>query len=305
MSAQSKISFIRGRRLRVTRLSATGLPVYGDEAAATSKGFVSVAYTTNLSEGEGIDEQNAGGESCVYEPGVTSLQSFSVEATFCDVDFAVLSVITGQEIILDADGKIIGMDESTDVDMSAVAFALEVWPGAQTDATPSSGSEGFFGYVLTPYLTGGVVSDITVENAAISFTVTGMTTKNGNNWGSGPYNVELVGGVPAPLSTPLGSNSHRRIMFTEVAPPTLYTGLIPVLDPTEDALTSVAGVATLLSVEITPTPAGGPVWYDFGDGTWDYSETGAHTHVYAAAGTYTITARRGLSVATTSVTVTA
>ena len=48
-----------------------------------------------------------------------------------------------------------------------------------------------------------------------------------------------------------------------------------------------------------------PITYDFGDGQWDYAATGGYTHVYDAAGTYTITGTRGISTFSKAVTVTA
>jgi hypothetical protein len=45
------------------------------------------------------------------------------------------------------------------------------------------------------------------------------------------------------------------------------------------------------------------MWYDFGDGEWDYTANGSYVHVYDAAGTYIITGHRGGSTVTKSVTV--
>jgi hypothetical protein len=45
------------------------------------------------------------------------------------------------------------------------------------------------------------------------------------------------------------------------------------------------------------------MWYDFGDGEWDYTANGSYVHVYDAAGTYIITGYRGSSKVTKSVTV--
>lgn len=298
-------SLIRGKRMRATRVNAAGQPLIGDNNSAVSRGFITVGYTTNIEEGEGISQPNANGEVCVSEPGTPSFNGFGVEAEFCDVDFAMFELITGQEVVLDENGVIVGMTESTDIVLSDVNFALEVWTGASAKTAASAGSQGTFGYILTPFLSGGVVSDISIENAAITFTLTGMATKNGSGWAAGPYAVELVGGTPQELRTPLKVNDHRRIMIVEVAPPSDYSGYLPVLDPNDPALTAITATATGLSVSIAPTPTGQPVFYDLGDGNWDYAETGSYTHVYDAAGTYTITGTSGGATVTTSVTVTA
>ncbi|HYF71324.1 MAG TPA: hypothetical protein VD864_00810, partial [Nocardioides sp.] len=130
MGQSKKVSFLRGRRMRVTLLDTAGRPVFGDSSVVTTKGFVTVGYTTNTEEGEPIVVTNAGGEACVTESATPTFNGFGVEMEFCDVDFALFEILTGQELVLDANGKAIGITESTEVDLSQVNFALELWLGA-------------------------------------------------------------------------------------------------------------------------------------------------------------------------------
>lgn len=302
---QSKrVSFLRGRRMRATLLDGAGRPIVGDSSVVTTKGFITLSMTANTEEGEGINVTNAAGETCITEAGTPTFNGVGVEAEFCDVDFALFEILTGQTVVVDANGQAVGITESTDVDLSDVSFALEVWMGATTTVAPSTGSQGHYGYVLMPRLGGGVLGDITIENAAITFTISGMATKNGSAWGVGPHKVELVAGVPAPLRVPMRANDHRRIQIVEVAPPTVYSGATPLLDPLSPAVTSFTTSKVGLAVTFTPVPAGTtPMWYDFGDGTWDYTSNGSYVHTYAVAGTYTVIARRGSSSVTQSVVV--
>lgn len=290
-----KTSFLRGKRMRATRVDRAGRPIIGDGNAVVTKGMITVAYTTITEEGEAISLTNSNGETCVSEPATPSFNGFSVEATFCDVDFALFNLLTGQELIFDENNVAIGITEATNVDMTAVNFALEMWLGS------ANGME--YGYVLTPFLSGGVVGDFTIENAAITFTVTGMKTKNGSGWGAGPYAVEMLkSGTASALRVPLKAWDHRKIMVTSVAPPEVYAGSVPVLDPTAAALTAVAATVTGKVAALAPTPAGpGVVFYDFGDGTWDAAETGAYSKTYVNPGKYTVIARRGLTSKTTTV----
>ena len=61
--------------------------------------------------------------------------------------------------------------------------------------------------------------------------------------------------------------------------------------PSLTGLTFTEG-ATPLTAEFDTVPAAtGPVWFEFGDGTWDFVEApGSTDHVYDAAGTYTVRA---------------
>jgi hypothetical protein len=282
--------------MRATVLDASGAPVYGEDSVVTTKGYITVAYTTTSEEGEGITVTNAAGEACVSEAATPSQTGYGVEATFCEVDFRLFEILTGQSVLLDDDDYAIGITERTDVDLSTVNFALELWLGSK--------NSGEWGYVLTPFLRGGIIGDITIENAAITFTITGMTTRGGSGWGSGPYAVQTVGGVAAVLKDPVTATEHRRWLTVDVAPPDVWEGSTPLLDPSDPAITNLTTTPTGLSVQIVPVPAGTePVFYQFGDGEWDYAETGTYTHVYDSAGTYTITAKRGLSTYSEPVTV--
>ncbi len=298
MGKSRNTSYLRGRRMRATVLDAAGAPVYGEDAVVTTKGFITVAYTTVTAEGEAITVVNAAGEPCVAEAATPTMNGFTVEATFCEVDYRLFEILTGQRVLLDDDDVAIGIAESTDVDLSTVNFALELWLGSK--------NPGEYGYVLTPFLRGGIIGDVTIENAAITFTVTGLVTRGGSGWGSGPYAVQTVSGSPAVLKDPVTAAEHRRWLSVDVAPPAVAEGSTPLLDPTDAAVTNLTTTPTLLSVLIAPVPSGtDPITYDFGDGTWDYAATGTYTHVYAAAGTYTITAHRGLSTYSEPVTVVA
>ena len=305
MLNSKKVGFLRGRTMRATLVSAVGAPIVGDESQIVTKGFVSVAYTSNIQEGTDVTLENARGESCISEKGLPSFTGVGLEVTFCEVDPALFSLLTGQDAIRDPEtNDAIGFVMEEGVDLTANAFALELWMGTQTSATPHANSQGFFGYVLTPFLVGGTVGDFTIENGAITFSVTGLNSKKGSQWGAGPYNVQLgATGNPARLSRVVSGTEHFRAQIVEVAPPEDFVGARPVLDPTDPAVTSITATETGLSVEFVPVPSGtDPMWYDFGDGTWDWDANGTITHVYDTAGTYTVVGYRGTSSATVQVT---
>lgn len=302
---QRDTGLYKSKRMRATLVDSAGRPVYGAQSVVVTSGQISTTFTPNVEEGEAISQPNGNGDTCLNVPAVPTTTGWAVEATFCKVDFALFELLTGNPVVKNDNGTIVGIDEGTDIDLSNVNFALELWTGAQLGGVERTGSQGAWGYILAPFLSGGTLGDITIENAAITFTVTGMQTKNGSSWGAGPYNVDLVAGVAAPLFKPMTSKKHRRIMTVEIAPPSdALAGFMPLLDRTKPALTDITATVTGKSVAFAPVPAGtDPVWYEFGNGYWDYAETGSFTYVYPVAGTYTVTARRGPSTVTKSVTV--
>lgn len=302
-------SFVRGRVLRATRLDGCGRPVIGDDSVVVSKGWTSVAYTANTDEGEEINVTNAAGETCVREPAKPKFLGYTVEITFCNVDPDVFAMLTGQRTIVDDVGDVIGFTMDTAVSAGDVNFALEVWAGSPAgNACDNPGaSGGTYGYFLLPFVQGGVVGDFTIENAEVTFTVTGAATLDGNAWGRGLYPVLLdATGNPALLVDPLTKTDHLLAIITGMAPPAAHCGARPYLDPSDPALTGVTATPTLLDVVFAPTPAGSdPWWIDFGDGVWDYSDTGGDiSHTYDTAGTYSFVAYRGASVFTGTVSVT-
>lgn len=304
MAKQKQVALYKSKTMRVTEVDFSGRPVIGPDSVIVTNGQITTAFTATIEEGEALSGTNGNGDICWTEPSDPSFTGYGIEATFCNVDFALFEKLTGHPVVLNDDGTIVGIEERSNIKLSNVTFALELWTGANTNAVAREGAEGEWGYILTPFVRGGTITDITVENAGITFGVTGMVTKNGTNWGKGPHNVELVGGVPAPLFEAVDKTAYRRTMSVEVAPPQVFEGSIPLLDPTDPALTSITATVTGDSVEFAPVPAGtDTVWYEFGDGEWDVAETGTYTHEYAGPGTYTATGRRGTSTVTTQVVV--
>jgi hypothetical protein len=301
--AQSRcFSPVRGRAMRVTRLDGCGRPVYGDGSVGVSEGFVSVAFTANTDDGEEINVTNAAGKTCVREVPCPKFLGYGVEIEFCSADPALFALLTGQEPVLDEDGVAVGFRVNSDVSGCDSGFALEVWtgvPGVACDTTTSADANPG-GYLLLPYLQGGIFGDFTIENDAISFTVTGAQTKTGSGWGAGPYNVQRnTQGNAVPLAKPIESGDHLHVQYTDVAPPPGICGTHPLLDPAGAALTSITTAVATRTVTFTPMPAGADPWFvDFGDGTWDYSADGSPiAHTYDKAGSFQAEGYRGTTEA--------
>jgi hypothetical protein len=112
--------------------------------------------------------------------------------------------------------------------------------------------------------------------------------------------------LPGPMPSPVSSTTALRLIEVDLLPPEPVCGSRPLLDPSLASLTSVTGTPDGLDVDFVVAPVStGPVWYDFGDGTWDYvAAPGAASHTYAAAGTYTVQASQDGVWVQTTVTVT-
>lgn len=304
------LAAVRGSSARVTRLDGCGRYVFGEYSQAVTEGIITAAFTANSTETEEINVTNFAGRRRIYEPSTVELAGYALVLTFSDVDFETFEIITGQTLVFDAFGKVVGLEIDTGIPVGDGGFALEIWVDAQgTDVCDDPTAQGEWGYLLLPRLEGGIVGDFEVGNGAVNFTITGANTVEGNRWGNGPYLVEMgVGDIPATLFQSVSQTAALRMQVVTVAPPQEQIGARPLLNPAGAAFTSIAAVegATPQEADFTTTPAAtAPTWWEFGDGGWDYvAAPGAASHLYDEPGTYTARAtQNGLDWDAVSVTV--
>lgn len=296
----------RVRVARFTRLDECGRVVYGENSRVVTDGLISVATTVNTSETEAINTPNADGQPCLFVEGQTRFLNRALTITFCNVDPDLYTLITGREPIIDPfTGDTIGWNEDTDEDPYSRGFAMETWSRTQGPRCAPGGAVTS-GYMIYPFLSGGYVGEYTLENGAVSFPVTAITTQPGALWGSGPYNVQFdADGNPAPLSPPVNDTSHSRLIVTNVAPPEPMCGAQALNEPEMTMESAILDLTATLDFEGTaPTPEDpGFVTVDWGDGTdlevvdvaaadpvtgeWTISDV---EHIYDTEDTYTITA---------------
>lgn len=288
---------VRGRVIRATRVDNCGVVQYGEYSKAVSKSWASVAYTVNTIDTDGIDQRNADGSPAIFEDGTSKFGSFAIEAVFNKVDPEFFELVTKQRVYRDAAGEAIGFAINADTDTLIEGFALELWAGAPAGDCGAAAEEEY-GYFLAPFIKGARLGDYTIENGAVTFTITGGTTRSGTGWGVGPYDVIKTAGVPSKLPTPLLSGDHKLMIWVTVPPPEIFYGARPVLNPANipamTALVAVKGAnAQTASFTFTGATVANPIYIEFGDGTWDYIENSvaAVTHVYTGTGSRTARAQ--------------
>lgn len=310
MARKSKaLTLVKGRRSRVTRLDGCGRVVLGEAGHVTTDGVVSVEFTPNTTETDEISVRNMAGERCVFEPSVQSVTGYSMELVFCNVDLDLFEIITGQPLVLDAFGRFSGIEVDTKVPVTGRGFALEVWAGVPSDGACTTGVGSNYGYILLPRVEGGYLGGFSIANGEITFTITGASTREGNQWGKGPYAVELDAQSKATqLFQAVSPTAAMRLMDVAVAPPVAAIGARPLQNATLPALTAITVSGTTgMTRQLATTPAAtGPVWWDFGhDGEWDFVAAPGNTdHNFVKAGKYTVRAtQNGKDWATTTVTI--
>lgn len=215
--------------VRVTRVDGCGRPVCGDDNGFVFDCFASLNMTANVDEGEDVEYKAANGRICGFKRGCPSFKGYDIELNFFSVSPELIEIATGNPVVYGWDGQPIGYDDCSI--RCNTGFALELWAevlGDDVCATDGAG-EGQWIYFLLPWVTNGMLGDLEVGSEAASLVLSGAT-RAGGAWGVGPYDVMPLdaAGTPGPLLTPLGSNCHRRMIVTNVAPPEPICAYTPV-----------------------------------------------------------------------------
>lgn len=284
--ATRRFTAFNGRRMRMTRVDACGRPLYGTGAQVVTSGFISVELSAEIREGTDIELVNAAGELCLSERGADQLRWLTAGLNFCQVDPDIVALMNPNNTkLLDYAGNVIGFAEHDTQDINR-GVAIEVWADvAGEDLCDDPNATQSWAYFLLPWVVGGQIGDMTIENAGLTLTMNSRTKRNGK-WGVGPYDVmEASAGVPGPLLLPVGTREHRRVLLTNVEPPADAAGAQPLSNPDGPAFTLEEG-ATPLTSDVTVALAGQTV--DWGDGSAPAPLTSgvALPHAYAEAGTY-------------------
>jgi hypothetical protein len=216
-------SSVRGKVARVTRVNDSGVPQAGPCGTVTTDGFVSVGYSPEISEGEEIEVKKANGAVCVSDKACDSLRWIAISVEFCGVDPAIFSMMTGQPVVTDYKGDLVGIRIGQAINCNG-AYGLELWSDVPGSFDSVSGAK-HYGYFATPAISNGVIQDFSLENDAATFTIAG-TTKPAPGWGRGPYSVDGTGAgnTPRDLLTPFGATDHMDMHLVTIAPPAATGG---------------------------------------------------------------------------------
>lgn len=228
----SKDSYLQGLRIRATRLDDCGKPVAGPCGTIVSKGFVNVNLSVNEQNPTEISQVLADGSRCYYIQTPKLLNNIQASLEFCEVDPELFEMMTGAPLVMDDAATPEAQGFTTDSQSYGLAHvALEVWTNlARGGCAVTNGRR--WGYYLLPWLYQGTVSKPTIENGAANFTVNEAVTRDGNQWGVGPYDIQLdQGGLEAPLFDPISGTTHDLLYKVNLAPPAPTDGCVPLVIP--------------------------------------------------------------------------
>lgn len=220
----------RGRVIRVTKLDGCGVPNPGASAVVVSKRVSTVTIDEVTDSGTNIRDRNFGDELLVVDDSYDQVLGYTGTIALCGVDPDLISLFTGQPVVKNASGDTVGFDATTGIDLDSFGFAIEVWSKITGAACDASGRRKW-GYTVFPFFKGGRLGSFSFENAAVTFNITGAQTRDGAQWGTGPFRVDRGASptfTPSPLFTPLTSNTHYRNQLVTLDPPVASCGAFPI-----------------------------------------------------------------------------
>lgn len=216
------VPLARGRRMRLTRLDACGAPDPGPTGTLVTDGFISVGHAPNYLDPEEITQLNANGDLCIDDQGNPQLRWVDLTILMCQVNPDAFNIITGNPLVVDdaVAPNTVGFRINGELTGTA-NFAMELWSGVTGQACDAEGNAQY-GYWLLPFIVQARVGEWTVENAALTMTLTARTS-TGSQWGVGPdtYLVrrDAVTDTPEQILTAIDDNDHVHYETTTVAPP--------------------------------------------------------------------------------------
>lgn len=217
----AKFTPIRGRMARIVRLDGCGNPALGPDSVVVTEGLITVGLSPQTQDSTAISVTNMAGKPCVNDTPPPQVTGYALEITMCGVDPNLVNLFTGNPLVYNDEvtPEAIGFRVNTGTSLDGSGFALELWTGVPA-AVCGPGESQKFGYLLLPFIQGGIVGDLTVENGATNLTITGAQTKDGSGWGVGPFDIQRdASGQDSPLFDPADSRDHLHMQVVNLAPP--------------------------------------------------------------------------------------
>lgn len=218
--ATKKLTSLKGRVIRLTRLDDCGVPVVGACSTIVSAGFISVEFTPNIESGEEYTQKNAWGDFCIQEKDRDRWKWVDTAISLCEVDPDILDLVGGGTSLLNAETSPDTIGSSFGENGSLEAFALEVW--TKQAGTACVGGDPEWGYFVAPFNTNGAMDgSVNIENGTMTVSLKGEAQKAPSDWGTGPYSDN-----PLLASAGFPTGDFFAIVRTTVQPPAVTAGCV-------------------------------------------------------------------------------
>lgn len=205
--------------MRLVSLDACGVPVTGAGRQLVTSGFISISPSPEYEEGTEHLTKTANGDPCVNEKDPNFLKRVGLEVNFCNIDPDAIVMMTGERLLSTGSPTVTGTGVAFGEGLLTARFSLEVWqPLAGAGACSPSGV-AYYMYWAFPNVGNAMISDWTMENGPLEFTISANTKAAASQWGDGPGS-----GVSWLNGNTLATDEHFAFNVTAVPPPTATCG---------------------------------------------------------------------------------
>lgn len=211
---------IKGRTIRVVKLTDCGVPVTGAASAqVVSDGFVSINYSPQYEEGQEFLLKKANGSLCVNDKDPNELKRWALTINLCSIDFDMVALMTGERLLttsVGATGAGVAFGEGPLI----ARFSLEVWQNVSGAGACNAAGLPQYVYWALPNVGNAKLGNYDIANAPSQLVIEAETKAASPLWGDGPGSVSwLDGNVLMP-------DEHMAPFITTVAPPTPTCGAV-------------------------------------------------------------------------------
>jgi hypothetical protein len=206
-------AMVRGRVIRVTKLSAVGGVLDEPGQYVVSNCITKVGINEIVDAGSNDVIRDSNEDPMLHFVKETEILGHTADINFLKVDPGVLELVSGNPPVYDwTDPEAtIGFDQMLRT-RANTAFALEVW--SKIANRGCGGDEGFgeapfgesffgggditqrWGYTIFPFLKGGYLGGFEFANSTVTFQLKGAQSRWGTRWGIGPF--DLIDGLRQP-----------------------------------------------------------------------------------------------------------
>jgi hypothetical protein len=184
MATQDYAASVQGVAVRITALSAAGVPLNTGLNSIVTSAFTRVSFTPEYEEGDEITEKGADGTTCVTFKAPDTLKRVNLEIAICEPDPEITKLLGGGVLL--ADGSPLSSQgwaaPVTGEDPLPNGVAIEVWSRAIQDGKPAIVNP-YYHWVF-PYVKTRASGDRVIENGLLATTFEGFGLGN-SSFGEG------------------------------------------------------------------------------------------------------------------------
>lgn len=202
--AHDNASAVAGLAIRLTRLTASGVPLVGPSANYVTKKFVSLGFTPEYESGDEFTTKAADGSVCVSWKAPDTLKRVTLSIALCDPDPEFTEMIAGGTLLTSGGVSVGWKAPLVGIDATPNGVGIEVWSIANVGGRQAA-TNPYWHWVF-PYAQMHSAGERAIQNdlIATSFEGWGVGNANFRSPAAPLWNVATFG-VDAPVAYARGA----------------------------------------------------------------------------------------------------